>query len=98
MRALAVAAALFGAAAMSLSPGLDAAGRAVAVQTTDPAASVLVSRVRDLVEEAITAHQMPGAVVVAGHGDQVLGHEACGARALEPAREAMTVDTIFDAA
>ena len=42
--------------------------------------------------------QLPGAVVVVGHGDRVLVREAIGARATLPAREPMTPDTVFDAA
>src|SRR4051812_21998893 len=103
MRALALAAALAGAAAGSLSPGLGGIGGGViglgaSAQAAHPAASTLATRVHDLVEDAIRAHQLPGAVVIAGHGDRVLVREAFGARAIEPAREPMSVDTVFDAA
>lgn len=51
------------------------------------------------IEEAITAGQIPGAVLLAGLRDGTILHlKAYGARALTPAREAMTTDTIFDAA
>ena len=89
MRALALAAALAGAAAGSLHAG---------GQAGDPAPSSLKARIHDVVEDAIRARQMPGAVVLAGHRDRVLVREAIGARAVEPAREAMTLDTVFDAA
>ena len=56
------------------------------------------TRVHALVDDAIAAQQLPGAVVVVGHGDRILVREAIGARATVPAREAMTLDTIFDAA
>ena len=49
-------------------------------------------------QEAIAAGQIPGAVVVAGRGDQVLYRHAFGHRAVQPSPEAMTLDTIFDAA
>jgi len=42
--------------------------------------------------------QIPGAVVLIGHNGQVAYRKAFGSRALEPRREAMTVDTIFDLA
>ncbi len=51
-----------------------------------------------IVEEAIAAGHMPGAVVVAGRGDQVLYRQAFGHRALRPEREPMSADTIFDVA
>jgi uncharacterized protein YbbC (DUF1343 family)/CubicO group peptidase (beta-lactamase class C family) len=54
--------------------------------------------IEPLVEEAIAGGQMPGAVVVAGRGDQVLYRRAFGQRAVRPAPEPMTLDTIFDVA
>ncbi len=50
------------------------------------------------VEGAIREGQIPGAVVVVGHRGQVVYRKAYGHRALVPAREPMTVDTIFDCA
>jgi uncharacterized protein YbbC (DUF1343 family)/CubicO group peptidase (beta-lactamase class C family) len=55
-------------------------------------------RLRDLVETAIAEKQLPGAVVLAGRRDQVLFREAFGHRAVVPALEPMTLDTIFDIA
>ena len=51
-----------------------------------------------VVGDAIAARQLPGAVVVVGRGDRVVWRKAYGARALGPAREPMTLDTIFDLA
>ncbi len=51
-----------------------------------------------LVEEAIRNRDLPGAVVIAGRGSQVLYRKAFGLRATFPATEAMTLDTIFDVA
>ncbi len=51
-----------------------------------------------VVTAAIAANQLPGAVVVAGRGSQVLYRHAFGNRALTPASEPMTLDTIFDLA
>ena len=51
-----------------------------------------------IVQDAIQDGQIPGAVVLIGHDDQVIYRKAFGHRALEPRREAMTVDTIFDLA
>jgi uncharacterized protein YbbC (DUF1343 family)/CubicO group peptidase (beta-lactamase class C family) len=51
-----------------------------------------------IVQEAIRDGQIPGAVVLVGHDGQVIYRKAFGERSLEPRREAMTVDTIFDLA
>ena len=51
-----------------------------------------------LVERAIAARQMPGAVVVVGRGDTVVYEKAFGQRAVAPLSEPMTLDTIFDMA
>jgi uncharacterized protein YbbC (DUF1343 family)/CubicO group peptidase (beta-lactamase class C family) len=51
-----------------------------------------------LVEQAIAEKKLPGAVVLVGQGDRVLYEKAIGRRAVEPAPEPMTLDTIFDLA
>jgi uncharacterized protein YbbC (DUF1343 family)/CubicO group peptidase (beta-lactamase class C family) len=51
-----------------------------------------------IVQHAIDEHQIPGAVVLIGHDGKVVYRKAFGHRALEPRRELMTVDTIFDLA
>lgn len=51
-----------------------------------------------LVEQAIADKKLPGAVVLVGRGDRVVYEKAIGRRAVEPAVEAMTTDTIFDVA
>ncbi len=52
-----------------------------------------------LVEEAIAHHDLPGAVVLVGRDDAIHIHQAhSGQRAILPAPEAMTEDTIFDLA
>lgn len=60
----------------------------------DPRLSVADS----VVETAIQNHEVPGAVLVVGHDGQVVYRKAYGMRSLEPARSAMSVDTIFDIA
>ncbi len=52
----------------------------------------------EAIEQAIASNQLPGAVLLVAHKGQVLHYKAYGNRALEPAREPMTLDTIFDAA
>ena len=51
-----------------------------------------------VIEDAIAQGQCPGAVVVVGHHGRVVYKKAYGMRSLEPTREAMTLDTIFDVA
>lgn len=51
-----------------------------------------------VVETAILEDQIPGAVLLIGHKGDIIHRKAYGARAVEPAYENMTVDTIFDAA
>jgi uncharacterized protein YbbC (DUF1343 family)/CubicO group peptidase (beta-lactamase class C family) len=70
------------------APAADASGFSMA----------RLSRLDALVHDAIAARELPGAVVVVGRGDRVVLRKAWGDRALVPAREAMTLDTIFDLA
>jgi uncharacterized protein YbbC (DUF1343 family)/CubicO group peptidase (beta-lactamase class C family) len=51
-----------------------------------------------IVQDAIHDGQIPGAVVLIWHNDQVIYRKAFGHRSLEPKRELMTLDTIFDIA
>src|SRR5436190_1821838 len=51
-----------------------------------------------LVDAAIGRRELPGAVVLVGRGDAVVYRHAFGQRAVQPAPEAMTEDTIFDMA
>ena len=51
-----------------------------------------------IINDAIAQQQIPGAVLVVGHDGQVVYRKAYGNRALEPRREAMTLDTVFDCA
>jgi uncharacterized protein YbbC (DUF1343 family)/CubicO group peptidase (beta-lactamase class C family) len=51
-----------------------------------------------IIQNAIHQGQMPGAVLLVWHNGQVMYHKAFGNRSLEPRREMMTLDTIFDLA
>ena len=51
-----------------------------------------------VINEAIAQQQIPGAVLIVGHDGQVAYRKAYGSRAIEPRREAMTLDTVFDCA
>jgi len=51
-----------------------------------------------IVNDAIAQQQIPGAVLIVGHDGRVVYRKAYGSRAIEPQREAMTLDTVFDCA
>ncbi|CAN5772564.1 hypothetical protein BH24ACI5_BH24ACI5_13600 [soil metagenome] len=51
-----------------------------------------------LVKQEVAAKKLPGAVILVGRGDHVVWQKVIGNRALEPVVEAMTADTVFDAA
>jgi uncharacterized protein YbbC (DUF1343 family)/CubicO group peptidase (beta-lactamase class C family) len=52
----------------------------------------------DIIESSIQANQIPGAVVLVGHDGKVVYRKAYGNKSLEPVRQKMTEDTIFDMA
>jgi uncharacterized protein YbbC (DUF1343 family)/CubicO group peptidase (beta-lactamase class C family) len=54
--------------------------------------------IEPLVQQAITEKKLPGAVILIGRGERTLYQKAIGNRALVPAVEPMTLDTIFDLA
>jgi uncharacterized protein YbbC (DUF1343 family)/CubicO group peptidase (beta-lactamase class C family) len=51
-----------------------------------------------VVAQAIERKEVPGAVVLAARKGRVVWRKAYGSRAVEPQREPMTADTVFDAA
>ena len=62
-----------------------------------PATGPLAS-VDAVITQAIHDGNIPGAVLLVGHNRQVIYRKAYGNRALEPRREPMTLETIFDLA
>src|SRR6476661_9802178 len=79
----------------------------IRTQAPDTVTTSDFATVSKLMNDAIAAHRLPGAVVVIGHGDKVVFHQAYGSRKLadEPGLdgspapvEPMTEDTIFDLA
>jgi uncharacterized protein YbbC (DUF1343 family) len=68
----------------------------------DPAAAGFdanrLAMIDGLVEEALAAGKMPGCVVCIGRRDGIAMLKAYGRRAVQPADEAMTIDTVFDLA
>jgi uncharacterized protein YbbC (DUF1343 family)/CubicO group peptidase (beta-lactamase class C family) len=49
-------------------------------------------------KDAVAKEEIPGAVVLVGHNGRVVYRKAFGFRSLEPRREKMTLDTVFDMA
>jgi len=79
-----------------------AATQVFGAQGTGPSAgSVDTARlagIDEVVAAAIAEKSLPGAVVLVGRGDSVVFRKAYGNRALAPAVEPMTLNTIFDMA
>jgi uncharacterized protein YbbC (DUF1343 family) len=84
-------------AATLLPPALAYAQSPVTAPATTPA-TLAFAPIDTIVNDAVAHNELPGAVVVIGHGGQIVFHRAYGMRSLEPTREAMTEDTIFDMA
>ncbi len=108
--AIVVATVLLALAAAS-SPGFTsrppATDGAWVARVPDARSAPNFATVSKLINDAIAAHALPGAVVVVGHGGKVVFHRAYGVRKLagEPGldgspapAEPMTEDTIFDLA
>jgi uncharacterized protein YbbC (DUF1343 family)/CubicO group peptidase (beta-lactamase class C family) len=57
-----------------------------------------LSSVDAIMSAAVARGTIPGGVVLVGHDGEVVYRKAFGRRSLEPTREAMTADTIFDIA
>jgi len=81
---------------------LLAQGIAAQLPQTAPASDGIsaerLSRMNAAIEASIEKKELPGAVVVVGRHGRVVWRKAYGARAVEPQREPMTADTIFDLA
>jgi uncharacterized protein YbbC (DUF1343 family)/CubicO group peptidase (beta-lactamase class C family) len=67
-------------------------------EAAEPDAVPQLNVIDPIVEEAVREKQIPGAVVIVGHDGEVVYRKAFGSRAIEPRREPMTLDTIFDLA
>jgi len=63
-----------------------------------PSTAVRLGAVDSIIQQAIADGNIPGAVLVVGHNGAVIYRKAYGSRALEPKREPMTLDTVFDLA
>src|SRR5947208_12438058 len=68
---------------------------------SSPARAADLKRLDDIepvVTSAVARRELPGAVVAVLHRGEVVYKKAFGNRALQPAVEPMTVDTVFDMA
>jgi len=78
-------------------------GQALAAVPTNSKSRAATTAVRlgavdSIIQLAIAEGNIPGAVLVVGHNGAVIYRKAYGNRALDPGREAMTLDTVFDLA
>ncbi len=72
----------------NLHASSDGQGNATSIDATlDP-----------IMEKAVADGNIPGGVLLIGHNGKVIYRKAFGWRSLEPEREPMTVDTVFDLA
>ena len=75
--------------------------QSISAQLPPPTSGVSTDRllrIDAVVAESIKNKELPGAVVLASHRGRVVWRKAYGSRAVEPQREAMTLDTMFDLA
>jgi len=78
-----------------LLTGLSIASAGAEKTVTPPSQLAVVDHI---MQDSIRDGEIPGAVVLVWHNGQVVYRKAFGSRSLEPRREAMTTDTIFDLA
>jgi uncharacterized protein YbbC (DUF1343 family)/CubicO group peptidase (beta-lactamase class C family) len=85
-----------------LTLSLAAASLATNLPAVAPAAvgmsAARLAEMDAVIAQSIARKEMPGAVVLVGRRGRVVWRKAYGARAVEPTREQMTADTIFDLA
>ena len=83
------------------TPALPTKHTARLIQTSPSSVAVSAQKLKAIdgeVEREIKQQHLPGAVVLIARNGGVVWRKAYGARAVEPAREAMTTNTIFDLA
>ena len=78
---------------------LDESAQETRAKSPAKAATVVqLAGVDSVIEHTVADGNIPGAVLVVGHDGKVIYRKAYGERALDPRREAMTLDTVFDLA
>src|SRR3974390_768405 len=65
---------------------------------SDGSTAVRLNGVDSVISQAIADGNIPGAVLVVGHNGAVVYRKAYGSRALDPRREPITLDTVYDLA
>lgn len=70
----------------------------IAKPETESVSSAALARMDSVINEEISKHRLPGAVVLVGRKGRIIWQKNYGSRALEPSREVMTGETIFDLA
>ncbi len=70
----------------------------VAGHAKSQVATVEMPEIDALIARGVADHNLPGAVVAVGHRDGLVFLRAYGERALVPAHESMSIDTVFDLA
>jgi len=88
----------------ALSPAVCSQHLVLAQSTTVPPVQALsgfaqgFASIDAMMNDAVATGSIPGGVVLIGHSGKVVYRKAYGFRSLEPTRETMTADTIFDLA
>ena len=65
---------------------------------TESVSSVALARMDSVINDEIAKQRLPGAVVLVGRKGRMIWQKSYGSRAVDPVRETMTADTIFDVA
>ena len=65
---------------------------------TESVSSVALARMDSVINDEIARKRLPGAVVLVGRKGRLIWQKTYGARVVDPVRETMTADTIFDVA
>jgi uncharacterized protein YbbC (DUF1343 family)/CubicO group peptidase (beta-lactamase class C family) len=84
--------------ALSLTHGGVVAQLPAALSASSGMSADRLALMDQAIQQSIEKKELPGAVVLVGHHGRIVWRKAYGARAVEPQREAMTPDTIFDLA
>jgi uncharacterized protein YbbC (DUF1343 family) len=83
---------------MVLLAGMAMAAGSGSLAQDTPERGAALDSVDEIMNAAVARGTIPGGVVLVGHDGAVVYRKAFGMRSLEPVREAMSVDTIFDVA
>lgn len=65
---------------------------------SESVSSVALARMDSVINDEISKQRLPGAVVLVGRKGRIIWQKSYGLRAVDPAREPMTAETIFDLA